>query len=113
MLLRRRSNSEVPLGSREASLKGLEPRRTFGLSKSRVMAGRQCHKLLWWMVHEPGALELQLDDLGAAVMEQGTRVGELARTYVPGGFLVDCHTNTMQSRSDWRRPSKRLTAELR
>jgi hypothetical protein len=50
------------------------------LSKSRVMAGRQCHKLLWWMVHEPGASELQLDDLGTAVMEQGTVVGELART---------------------------------
>jgi hypothetical protein len=28
------------------------------LSKSRVMAGLQCHKLLWWMVHEPAAPEL-------------------------------------------------------
>lgn len=34
----------------------------FGLSKSRVMAGLQCHKLLWWMVHEPTAPELEWDD---------------------------------------------------
>src|SRR6266571_1063511 len=27
--------------------------RAMGLSKSRVMAGLQCHKLLSWMVHEP------------------------------------------------------------
>jgi hypothetical protein len=63
--------------------------RPVGLSKSRIMAGRQCHKLLWWMVHEPAAPELQLDDLGSAVMDQGARVGELARTYVPGGVLID------------------------
>jgi hypothetical protein len=62
------------------------------------MAGWQCHKLLWWMVHEPEASELQLDDLGAAVMEQGTRVGELARTYVPGGFLVDLPYNAIPER---------------
>jgi Domain of unknown function(DUF2779) len=72
--------------------------RPVGLSKSRVMAGRQCHKLLWWMVHEPAPPELQLDDLGAAVMEQGTRVGELARTYVPGGFLVDLPPNAVPER---------------
>jgi predicted RecB family nuclease len=57
------------------------------LSKSRVMAGLQCHKLLWWMVHEPAAPEL--DGRVSAVMDQGLRVGELARTYVPGGVLID------------------------
>lgn len=31
------------------------------LSKSRVMAGLQCHKRLWWTVHEPSAPELQPD----------------------------------------------------
>jgi len=36
--------------------------RHVGLSKSRVIAGLQCHKLLWWMVHEPEAPELQADD---------------------------------------------------
>jgi hypothetical protein len=29
------------------------------LSKSRVLAGLQCHKRLWWTVHELGAPELQ------------------------------------------------------
>jgi Domain of unknown function(DUF2779) len=67
----------------------ITPPRPVGLSKSRVMAGRQCHKLLWWMVHEPAASELELDDLGSAVMDQGARVGELARAYVPGGILID------------------------
>lgn len=28
------------------------------LSKSRFVAGVQCHKLLWWKVHEAGAIEL-------------------------------------------------------
>jgi hypothetical protein len=43
-------------------------------SKSRVNAGLQCHKLLWWMVHEPEASELELDERPAAVMDQGERV---------------------------------------
>jgi hypothetical protein len=53
------------------------------------MAGLQCHKLLWWMVHEPRAPELALDARTLATMDQGKRVGELARSYVPGGFLID------------------------
>jgi predicted RecB family nuclease len=60
-----------------------------GLSKSRVMAGLQCHKLLWWMVHEPQAPELQLDDQARAAMNRGTTVGRLAHSYVPGGVLID------------------------
>ena len=59
------------------------------LSKSRVMTGLQCHKLLWLMVHEPEAPELDLDGRASAAMDQGARVGELARTYVPGGRLID------------------------
>ena len=31
------------------------------LSKSRFVTGCQCHKLLWWTVHEPDAPELQPD----------------------------------------------------
>ena len=72
--------------------------RPVGLSKSRVMAGRQCHKLLWWMVHEPAAPELQWDDRESAVMDQGARVGELARTYVPGGILIDLPYNAFAER---------------
>jgi hypothetical protein len=53
------------------------------------MAGLQCHKLLWWMAHEPAAAELDVDDTRQAMYDQGHRVGALARTYVPGGVLVD------------------------
>lgn len=66
-----------------------ESAQPIGLSKSRVMAGLQCHKLLWWMVHERPAPELQLDDQAQAAMDRGTRVGELARSYVPGGVTID------------------------
>jgi hypothetical protein len=53
------------------------------------MAGLQCHKLLWWMVREPDAPELEADDLSQAAMDRGTRVGLVARRYVPGGVLID------------------------
>lgn len=59
------------------------------LSKSRFTAGLQCYKQLWWRVHEPDAPELVPDAALRATFDQGTRVGELARTYVPGGELVD------------------------
>lgn len=59
------------------------------LSKSRFTAGLQCHKLLWWRVHEPDAPELTPDAMTQAVFDQGTNVGALARTYVPGGTLID------------------------
>ncbi len=61
----------------------------FVLSKSRVMAGLQCHKLLWWMTHEPTAPELQLDDQTQLLMARGSRIGEIARGYVPGGVVID------------------------
>lgn len=60
--------------------------RPVGLSKSRLMAGLQCHKLLWWLVHEPTATELQVDRAG---LDRRTRVGEIAQTYVPGGVVID------------------------
>lgn len=59
------------------------------LSKSRFVAGLQCEKQLWWRVHEPDAPELVPDDSQARVLAQGSRVGELARRYVPGGVLID------------------------
>src|SRR5262245_59914346 len=75
------------MGLVERSVSG--PTTFRGLSKSRVMAGLQCHKLLWWMVHEPTAPELQLDDQARATMNRGSTVGKLARSHVPGGVLVD------------------------
>src|SRR3990172_7608246 len=53
------------------------------------MAGLQCHKFLWWRVHEPTASELQPDELVQAAMDRGTRVTEIARSYVPGGVMID------------------------
>jgi predicted RecB family nuclease len=59
------------------------------LSKSRFVTGLQCHKQLWWQVHEPDAPELKPDLLQQALFDQGHVVGAVARSYVPGGRLVD------------------------
>jgi hypothetical protein len=59
------------------------------LSKSRFTTGLQCHRLLWWSVNEPDAPELVAGPAKQALFDQGTRVGELARSYLPGGELMD------------------------
>ena len=61
------------------------------LSKSRVCDGLQCHKFLWWRMHEPDAPELELDNDPATKfrLEQGTEVGQLARGYAGPGELID------------------------
>jgi hypothetical protein len=59
------------------------------LSKSRFTAGLQCHRQLWWRVHEPEARELVPGPQTQAIFDQGTEVGALARGYVPGGTLID------------------------
>src|SRR2546422_9413387 len=67
----------------------LMPLGSTGLSKSRVMAGLQCHKRLWWTVHEPDAPELQPAEELQASFDRGNRVTEVARGHVPGGVLID------------------------
>jgi predicted RecB family nuclease len=61
---------------------------TTRLSKSKYMAGLQCPKRLYLEIH---ARELATDfDAGTqAVLDAGTRVGELARDQYPGGVLVE------------------------
>src|SRR5207247_3067338 len=59
------------------------------LSKSRYTAGIQCHKLRWWKVHEPNAVELQPDKVLQDRFDQGAHVGTLARGTYRGGVLVD------------------------
>jgi predicted RecB family nuclease len=59
------------------------------LSKTRFVAGWQCHKLLWWKVREPDAVELQPDEVLQDRFDQGIQVGEIARTRFPGGKLID------------------------
>ena len=59
------------------------------LSKSRYLSGLQCHKQLWWRVHEPEAPELLPTAGQQSLFAQGRQVGERARGYVPGGELID------------------------
>src|SRR6266581_4119170 len=63
-----------------------EPER---LSKSRYLSGLQCHKQLWWRVHEPEAPELAPSPGQQNLLAQGREVGERARAHVPGGELID------------------------
>ncbi len=63
--------------------------RTKRLSKSRFVVGRFCHKRLWWQTHEPDAPELAVDASTQFIFDQGNEVGELARTWFPGGELID------------------------
>ena len=60
----------------------------YRLSKSRFTYGLQCHKQLWWRVHEPDATELVPGPALRARFAAGTRIGEVARSYVPGGVLI-------------------------
>jgi len=59
------------------------------LSKSRYLSGLQCHKQLWWRVHEPEAPELAPSPGQQNLFAQGREVGERARAHVPGGELID------------------------
>jgi hypothetical protein len=58
------------------------------LTKRDFLAGLQCHKQLWWRVHEPSALELVPDGPTRTRMETGRQVGVCAREYLPGGRLI-------------------------
>jgi len=68
------------------------------LSKSRYTAGLQCHKLLWWKVHEPKAVELQPDIVLQDRFDQGSHVGTLARGTFSQGVLVDLPHNAYDER---------------
>src|SRR6266705_2992517 len=68
------------------------------LSKSRFTSGLQCHKKLWWEVHEPDAVELQPDKVLQDLFDQGRQVGELARGRYSGGVLIDAPHNARTER---------------
>src|SRR6266849_2586671 len=70
------------------------------LSKSRFVAGTQCHKLLWWRVHDPGAVELQPDKVLQDRFDQGRQVEGIARGHFPGGVLIDLPHDAVQRRLD-------------
>jgi predicted RecB family nuclease len=50
------------------------------------------------MAREPAAPELQIDAQLHAAFDQGHRVGVLARTYVPGGVLIDLPYHAWEQR---------------
>jgi len=67
------------------------------LAKSTFLAGLQCPKRLWFQVHEPETSETP--DLDARRrMDEGIRVGRLAREHVPGGVLVGSWYATVEAR---------------
>lgn len=83
-----------------------------GLSKSRVLAARQCPRRLWLETHRPALAEAS-DDQRLRV-EGGTRLGELARALLGGGHLVE-HVDDLaaaldatRSLIDGARPGERL-----
>ncbi|HTK56056.1 MAG TPA: DUF2779 domain-containing protein [Gemmatimonadales bacterium] len=66
----------------------MESKTTPSLSKSRYLSGLQCHKKLWWEVHEPDAPELKPDENQLVIFDVGAQVGAAARERVPGGVLI-------------------------
>lgn len=58
------------------------------LSKSRFTAGLQCHKRLYFLVHQP-ELAAEPDESAQAMFDQGIEVGRLARELFPEGVLVE------------------------
>ncbi len=63
-----------------------------GLSKSRLLAWRQCPKRLWLQINNP---ELAVyDNAQSARLSAGTHVGEVAQDLWPSGVLIDAEDLT-------------------
>lgn len=58
------------------------------LSKSKFLAGLQCHKRVYLDVHHP-ELASPPDPSTQAVFDMGTEIGALARSLFPGGVLIE------------------------
>jgi len=79
------------------------------ISKSKFLAGRRCHKLLWHLHCAPPSIPAP-DPEAQARFDEGQEVGRLARTLYPFGILID-HTGDpeqavldTQTALDARRP---------
>jgi hypothetical protein len=75
------------------------------LSKSRIIAGRQCEKRLWLEVHRPELLDY--DDSIKYRFDMGNRVNDVARSQYPGGVLIEYERGTTEALKE----TKRLLAE--
>src|SRR5438876_3878567 len=59
----------------------------YWLSKSKIMDGLQCEKRLWMEMHQPE--EGEFSEASERRFSAGHEVGELARSFFPGGVLID------------------------
>jgi len=57
------------------------------LSKSRFMAGLQCHKRLYFECYNRDLADT-VDDAQQSIFDTGTDVGQLTRNVYPGGVLI-------------------------
>ena len=64
------------------------------LSKSKIQKYKTCSKKLWLSEHKR-QLEI-VSALQQSIMDQGTEFGVIARTFYPGGELIETH-NTMEA----------------
>ena len=60
------------------------------------MAGMQCHKLLWWKVNEPDAVELQPGIVLEDRFDQGTEVGKLATESFADGVTITVNRESLK-----------------
>ena len=60
----------------------------YTLTKKTFLAGAQCLKRMWWEMYEPPAPETRTTLVSRFRMDEGAKVGALARSYVPGGRLI-------------------------
>jgi len=57
----------------------------YTLTKKTFLAGAQCLKRMWWEMYDPSAPETRPGLVSRFRMDEGAKVGILARTFVPGG----------------------------
>ena len=84
----------------------------FGLSKSKIMDGLQCPRLLWLEVHDPE--RVQQPPSTERIFAMGHEVGRLAQELNPGGVLAGPRTDGRLAPGDLRAAeadTKRLLAE--
>ena len=79
---------------------GIQMSRTHSLSKSRFLSGYQCQKKLWLEKHHRD-LMAPYSESTQRILDQGTRVGELAQDQFPGGFEIEAdHFHIHEAVSD-------------
>jgi hypothetical protein len=73
----------------------------YQLSKSKILSGLQCPKLLYLEVHQP---EMSAkSNRQQQAFSYGNQVGEIARQLHPGGRLIEYQEGLFQARKETRR----------